>query len=71
MSTIFMTVKNTHDNVANMATKSSFGATKTPQLNFHETSLNNGLKCRKPVFIQVSGVCFLEWLYFGSIWGLE
>ena len=32
-------------------------------------SLNNGLKCRKPVFIRVSGICFTKWLYFGSICG--
>ena len=25
-------------------------------------SLNNGLKCRKPVFIRVSGICFIKWL---------
>ena len=25
-------------------------------------SLNNGLKCRKPVFMRVSGICFIEWL---------
>ena len=28
-----------------------------------------GLKCRKPVFMQVSGICFTKWLYFGSICG--
>ena len=27
-----------------------------------EQSLNNGLKCRKPVFMRVSGICFIEWL---------
>ena len=32
-------------------------------------SLNNGQKCRKPVFMQVSGICFIEWLQFGSICG--
>ena len=32
-------------------------------------SLNNGLKCRKPVFMRASGICFIEWLYFGSICG--
>ena len=30
-------------------------------------SLNNGLKCRKPVFMRVSGIYFIEWLWFGSI----
>ena len=25
-------------------------------------SLNNGQKCRKPVFMRVSGICFIEWL---------
>ena len=25
-------------------------------------SLNNGLKCRKPVFMRVSGIYFIEWL---------
>ena len=25
-------------------------------------SLNNGLKCRKPVFMRVSGICFIKWL---------
>ena len=28
-------------------------------------SLNNGLKCRKPVFMRVSGICFIKWLQFG------
>ena len=32
-------------------------------------SLNNGLKCRKPVFMRVSGICFIKWLWFGSICG--
>lgn len=26
-------------------------------------------KCRKPVFMRVSGICFIEWLWFGSICG--
>ena len=25
-------------------------------------SLNNGLKCRKPVFMRVSGIYFIKWL---------
>ena len=25
-------------------------------------SLNNGLKCRKPVFMRASGICFIKWL---------
>ena len=25
-------------------------------------SLNNGQKCRKPVFMRVSGICFIKWL---------
>ena len=32
-------------------------------------SLNNGLECRKPVFMRVYGICFIEWLWFGSICG--
>ena len=32
-------------------------------------SLNNGQKCRKPVFMRVSGIRFIEWLWFGSICG--
>ena len=32
-------------------------------------SLNNGLKCRKPVFMRVFGICFIKWLWFGSICG--
>ena len=40
--------------------------------NLHEKtnpkkSLNNGQKCRKPVFMRVSGICFIKWLWFGSI----
>jgi hypothetical protein len=34
-------------------------------------SLNNGLKCRKPVFMRVSGICFIKWLWFGSICGRD
>lgn len=30
-------------------------------------SLNNGQKCRNPVFMRVSGIGFIKWLYFGSI----
>lgn len=33
-------------------------------------SLNDRLKCRKPVFMRVSGICFTKWLYFGSICGV-
>ena len=33
-------------------------------------SLNNGQKCRKPVFMRVSGIYFTKWLYFGSIFGV-
>ena len=33
-------------------------------------SLNNGLKCRKPVFMRVFGICFTKWRYFGSICGV-
>ena len=25
-------------------------------------SLNNGLECRKPVFMRASGICFIKWL---------
>ena len=32
-------------------------------------SLSNGLKCRKPVFMRASGICFIKWLWFGSICG--
>ena len=32
-------------------------------------SLNNGQKCRKPVFMRVSGICFIKWLWFGSFVG--
>ena len=32
-------------------------------------SLNNGLKCRKPVFMRISGIYFIKWLWFGSICG--
>ena len=34
-------------------------------------SLNNGLECRKPVFMRVSGICFIKWLQFGSICGRD
>ena len=32
-------------------------------------NLNNRLKCRKPVFMRASGICFIKWLWFGSICG--
>ena len=32
-------------------------------------SLNNGQKCRKLVFMWASGICFIKWLWFGSICG--
>ena len=25
-------------------------------------SLSNGLKCRKPVFMRIFGICFIKWL---------
>ena len=28
----------------------------------NSASSNNGLKCRKPVFMRVSGICFIKWL---------
>ena len=37
--------------------------------NFAKRSLNNGQKCRKPVFMRASGICFIKWLWFGSICG--
>ena len=36
-----------------------------------ELSLNNGQKYRKPVFMRVSSICFIEWLWFGSICGRD
>ena len=42
---------------------------KTTRIKPNFASLNNGLKCRKPVFMQVSGICFIKWLWFGSICG--
>ena len=35
---------------------------KTTRIKPNFASLNNGLKCRKPVFMWVSGICFLKWL---------
>ena len=32
------------------------------KIKLDHASLNNGQKCRKLVFIQVSGICFIEWL---------
>ena len=40
---------------------------KTTRIKSNFASLNNGQKCRKPVFMRVSGICFIKWLYFGSI----
>ena len=40
---------------------------KTTRIKPNFASLNNGQKCRKPVFMQVSGICFSKWLWFGSI----
>ena len=34
-----------------------------------EGCLNIGQKCRKPVFMLVSGICFIKWLWLGSICG--
>ena len=34
-------------------------------------SLNNGLKCRKLVFMRAFGICFIKWLQFGSICGRD
>ena len=42
---------------------------KTTRIKPNFASLNNGLKCRKPVFMRVSGIYFIEWLWFGSICG--
>ena len=42
---------------------------KTTRIKPNFASLNNGLECRKPVFMRVSGVCFIKWLQFGSICG--
>ena len=28
----------------------------------NSASLNNGLKCRKPIFMRASGICFIKWL---------
>ncbi len=42
---------------------------KTTRMKSNFASLNNELKCRKPVFMRVSGICFIKWLWFGSICG--
>ena len=42
---------------------------KTTRIKPNFASLNNGLECRKPVFMLVSGICFIKWLWFGSICG--
>ena len=42
---------------------------KTTRIKPNFASLNNGQKCRKPVFMRACGICFIEWLYFGSICG--
>ena len=34
---------------------------KTTRIKPNFASLNNGLKCRKPVFMWVSGICFIDW----------
>ncbi len=39
--------------------------TKSVKHNF--ASLNNGLKCRKPVSMRVSGICFIKWRWLGVI----
>ena len=38
-----------------------------PKIKPNSASLNKGWKCRKPVFMRVSGICFIKWLWFGSI----
>ena len=35
---------------------------ETTKIKLDSASLNNGLKCRKPVFMRVSGICFIKWL---------
>lgn len=35
--------------------------------NMNGKSSNNGQKCRKPVFMGVSGNCFIKWFYFDAI----
>ena len=35
---------------------------KITQIKLDSTSLNNGLKCRKPVFMRTSGIYFIKWL---------
>ena len=52
-----------------IAIKSFRNQAFTGMISFSAGSLNNGLKCRKPVFMRVSGICFIKWLWFGSICG--
>ena len=35
---------------------------KIIKIKLDSASLNNGLKCRKPVFMRVSGICFIKGL---------
>ena len=35
---------------------------KTTRIKPNFASLNNGLECRKPVFMRASGICFIKWL---------
>ena len=32
------------------------------KIKLDSASLNNGQKCRKPVFMRASGICFIKWL---------
>ena len=41
------------------------------KIKLDSASLNNGQKCRKPVFMRTSGICFIKWLWFGSICGRD
>ena len=33
-----------------------------PKQNERDCPMTNGLKCRKPVFMRASGICFIKWL---------
>jgi len=54
-----------------IAIKSSRNQAFTGIISFSAGSLNNGQKCRKPVFMRASSICFIKWLWFGSICGRD
>ena len=55
-------IKIYHEKTLGKGEKNAYNTGEIREKILLKMSLNNGQKCRKLVFMRVSGICFLKWL---------